>query len=160
MVIAFFIYIDYVQRSLPVYLDHITVLNSGLLAHVIVDTGLVVTYGMPNLIQIAIPVSHRKMCGLFGETADPECSPVTNGSAWASAWSLSPPGKKLRNVTLLECNSTTAAAFSSDKFCGMLLASVGPLGGCHSIVDPKLSFQNRVCKLCISNGNNVLLCVV
>lgn len=69
------------------------VLHSGLLTHAVVGTGLVGTYGMPNPIQIAIPASHRKLRGLCGETADPECSPVVNGSACASAWSLSPPGK-------------------------------------------------------------------
>lgn len=100
---------------LPVCLDHIIVLNCGLLTHVIVDTGLV-TCGMPSLIQIVIPLFHRKICGLGGETAaDAECSPVINGSACASAWSLSPPGTTCSQ----ECdpcsgwNSTSAAAFSS-----------------------------------------------
>lgn len=116
---------------------------------------------MPNLMQIVISVSHRKMCGLCGETAaDAECSPVINGSARASAWSLSPPGTNCSQECdpCTECNSTTAAAFSADKLCGMLLASAGPFGGCRSIVDPKSFFQNCVSKLCISNGNNDLFC--
>lgn len=57
-----------------------------------------------------------------------------------------------------ERHSTTAAAFSSDKLCGMMLVSAGSFGGCHSIVDPKCFFQNCVSKLCISNGNNDLFC--
>lgn len=56
---------------------------------------------MPNLMQIVISVSHRKMCGLCGETAvDAECSPVIDGSAVCQHGHSHHLGQTaLRNVT-------------------------------------------------------------
>lgn len=86
--IAFLIFlIDRVAVSLSIWTTF-TVLYFGLLTCVSAVTRIVATYGGPRLIQIAILASHRKLCGLCGETHVDISSPVVN----APAWSLSPPG--------------------------------------------------------------------
>lgn len=144
-----------------------TILRSGFLTRVVVDTGVVVTYGGPNLIQIAIPASHRKMCGLCGnissfdagDTGRPNGS-IAMDSSFASSWSISTHetncSQKCEHCP--ECSSTVTAAFSADNLCGMLLAPAGSFGGCHATVDPQPFFQNCVNDLCLSNGNEDLLC--
>nr|XP_046255484.1 IgGFc-binding protein-like isoform X2 [Scatophagus argus] len=160
--------IDGVLWSLPVQLDRIAILHFGFLTRVVLDTGVVVTYGGPNLIQIVIQVSHVKMCGLCGGISSivPEDKHSQNGSLasdvsiFASSWSLSPPGTKCTEECHLcsACNSTMAAEFGSANFCGMLLAPTGSFSGCHSTVDPEPFFQNCVNDLCLSNGNEDLFC--
>lgn len=156
------------MRGLPVQLDHIAVLHSGLLTRVVVDTGVVVTYGGPNVIQVVIPASHRKMCGLCGNISavntddkrSPNGSLASDVTIFASSWSLSPPGTNCSEEWELcsVCNSTMAAAFASDNLCGMLLAPAGSFSGCHSTVDPEPFFQNCVNDLCMSNGTDKLFC--
>ncbi|KAE8288669.1 IgGFc-binding protein Fcgamma-binding protein antigen [Larimichthys crocea] len=74
----------------PVKLDHMAILHFGLLTRVVIDTGVVVTYGGPNLIQIVIPASHKKMCGLCGITGEMSwaegCSQQCNCSATATVF--------------------------------------------------------------------------
>ncbi|KAJ4930907.1 hypothetical protein JOQ06_025210, partial [Pogonophryne albipinna] len=60
--------IDGVLRSLPVLLDHMAILHSGLLSRIVVDTGVVVTYGAPDLIRIVIPASN------WGEGCSEQCN--------------------------------------------------------------------------------------
>lgn len=144
------------------------ILHSGFLTRVVVDTGVIVTYGGPNLIQMVIPASHRKMCGLCGnisaiDTDDkrsPNGSLAIDSSTFASSWSFSSHETNCSQKCDLcsECNSTMAAAFSSDNVCGMLLAPAGSFSGCHSTVDPEPFFQNCVNDMCISNGNEDLFC--
>lgn len=138
------------------------------MTRVVVDTGVVVTYGGPNLIQIVIPASHRRMCGLCGNISavstddkrSPNGSLTSDVSIFASTWSLSPPGTNCSVECELcsVCNSTMAAEFASDNLCGMLLAPAGSFSGCHSTVDPEPFFQNCVNDLCMSNGNEELFC--
>ncbi|XP_030248331.1 IgGFc-binding protein-like isoform X5 [Sparus aurata] len=158
--------IDGVLRGLPVQLDHIAILNSGSLTRVVVDTGVVVTYGGPHLIQIVIPASHRKVCGLCANISTVGTYDRTNGSLpnnisiSASSWSLSPPGTNCSEECdrCSACNSTMAAEFASDNLCGSLHAPAGSFSGCHSTVDPEPFFQNCVNDLCMSNGNKDLFC--
>lgn len=157
--------IDGVLRSPPVQLDHIAVLHSGSLTRVVVDTGFVVTYGGPNLIQIVIPASHRKMCGLCGNmsaaaTDDKQSLNVSHVFILASSWSRSPPGTNCSEECDLcsVCNSTMTAKIASDSLCSMLLAPAGSFSGCHSTVDPEPFFQNCVNDVCMSNGNEELVC--
>lgn len=155
-------YIDFVQWRLPVYLDHIS----------------------PSFWPSdPCHCRHWPCCHLWNEcptrcklrflrpiekcVACVERLLIQNVAPWSTALPVRQHGRShhlgktaLRNVTLLECNSTTAAAFSSDKFCGMLLASAGLFDGCHSIVDPKPFIPDCVCKMCVSNGNNFLFCIV
>lgn len=114
-----------VTWSLPVIEISLMALYCGLLTSLIVNTGVVATYEGPSLIEMAIPASHRKMCGMCAETPVAG-SPVVNSSA-CSSWSLSPPGTTCCQECNLcsECNSITPAAFSSDKLCGMLFVSAG-----------------------------------
>ncbi len=153
---------------LPVQLDHIAVLHSGWLTRVVVDTGVVVTYGGPNLIQVMIPASERKMCGLCGNisTVDKDDKHSPNGSLtsdvsiFASSWLLSPPGANCSEECDLcsACNSTKTAEFVSDELCGMLLAPAGSFSECHSTVDPEPFFQNCVSDLCLSHGKEEMFC--
>lgn len=152
--------IDGVVWGLPVQLDHVAILHSGSLTYVVVDTGLVVIYGGPDLIQVAIPASDRQLCGLCGnisavaakEKLDLNGKLTSGFSTFVSAWShLSPPRTS-------NCNSTRAAEFASDNVCGIMLSSAGPFSGCHSTVHPEPFFQNCVNDLCMSNGNEDLFC--
>lgn len=139
-----------------------------MLTRVVVDNGVVVTYGGPNLVQVAIPDVHRKMCGLCKNiTADMKNGKQSlNGSfanevpIFASSWSLSPPTISCSDECDFcpVCNSSMTAEFASDLFCGMLLAPAGSFSGCHSTVDPKPFFQNCVSDLCKTNGNKELFC--
>lgn len=148
-------------------LDHIAVLHSGLLTRVVVDTGVVVTYG-PHMVEIEIPASHKKMCGLCGSTSavgtddkrSPNGSLLSGISVFASSWSRSPPGTNCSEEcdSCSACNSTMAAEFASDDLCGTLRAPAGSFSGCHSTVDPQPFFQNCVNDLCMSNGNEALFC--
>ncbi|XP_041798261.1 IgGFc-binding protein-like [Chelmon rostratus] len=159
--------IDGVLWGLPVQLDHIAVLHSGLLTRVVVDTGVVVTYG-PHMVEIEIPASHKKMCGLCGSTSavgtddkrSPNGSLLSGISVFASSWSRSPPGTNCSEEcdSCSACNSTMAAEFASDDLCGTLRAPAGSFSGCHSTVDPQPFFQNCVNDLCMSNGNEALFC--
>lgn len=163
-----FFQINGVLWTPPVKLDHMAILHFGLLTRVVIDTGVVVTYGGPNLIQIVIPASHKKMCGLCGNVSavktDDNCSPncnLTNEvSIFATSWSLSPPGTNCSKEWELcsASNSTVEAEFASDNICGMVLAPAGPFSGCHSTVNPEPFFQNCVNDLCMSNGNKDLFC--
>lgn len=154
--------------GLPVQRDHIAILHSGLLTRVVVDTGVVITCGWPNLIQIVIIASHRKSCGLCGnlsavDTDDKWCpngSLASDVSIFACSWSLATPGTNCSEDSDLcsVCNTTMAAEVASDNLCGMLLAPAGSFSGCHSTVDPKPFFQNCVNDLCMSNGNEELFC--
>ncbi|XP_071325188.1 IgGFc-binding protein [Trachinotus anak] len=160
--------IDGVLWGLPIQLDHVAIFHSGLLTHVVVDTGVVVSYGGPNVIQVVIPGSHIKMCGLCGNISavgtDDKLS--LNGSLasdvsmFVSSWSLSPPGTNCSEECELcsGCNSTRAAEFASDNICGTLLSPAGLFSGCHSTVDPQPFFQNCVNDLCMSNGNEEYFC--
>uniref|UniRef100_A0A3Q3EKG2 VWFD domain-containing protein n=1 Tax=Labrus bergylta TaxID=56723 RepID=A0A3Q3EKG2_9LABR len=168
VIVIFIFQVDGVLKGLPVQLDHIVVLQSGLLTHVVVDTGVVITYGGPNLIHVVIPASNRKMCGLCGnisalDTDDkhsPDGSPASDVSIFASSWMLSPSGTNCSQECELcsVCNSSMATEFASDNFCGVLLASAGSFSGCHSTVDPKPFFKNCVSDLCMSNGNEGTFC--
>lgn len=157
--------VDGVLRGLPVQLDHITVVLSGSLTRVVVH-GVIITYGGPNLIQIVIPASHTKMCGLCGNASAVATDErqimdenLSNDSVFASSWSLSPPGKNCSEECHIcsVCNSTMAAVFASDSLCGRLLAPAGSFSICHATVDPEPFFQNCVNDLCRSN-NEELLC--
>ncbi|XP_071062157.1 IgGFc-binding protein [Pseudochaenichthys georgianus] len=160
--------IDGVLRSLPVLLDHMAILHSGLLSRIVVDTGVVVTYGAPDLIRIVIPASSKQMCGLCGNVSAvvtndkwlPNDSFASDVSIFASSWSLSPPGTNCSQECdlCLECNSTMAAEYASANFCGMLLAPAGSFSECHSAVDPEPFFQNCVNDLCLSNGKEEFVC--
>ncbi|XP_059194717.1 IgGFc-binding protein-like isoform X2 [Centropristis striata] len=158
--------VDGVLRRLPVQLDHMAILHFGLLTRLVVDSGIVVTYGGPNLIQMEIPASHRKMCGLCGANAVATDDQITNGSLasdvsiFASSWSLSPPGTNCseESDSCSACNSTMAAEFASDNLCGVLLAPAGSFGGCHATVDPQPFYQNCVNDLCVSHGDQELFC--
>lgn len=133
---------------------------------VVVDTGVVVTYGGPHLIQIVIPASHRKVCGLCANISSVRTYDRTNGSLpnnisiSASSWSLSPPGTNCSEECdhCSACNSTMAAEFASDNLCGSLPNPAGSFSGCHSTVDPEPFFQNCVNDLCMSNGKEDLFC--
>ncbi|CAJ1061665.1 LOW QUALITY PROTEIN: IgGFc-binding protein [Xyrichtys novacula] len=161
--------INGVMKGLPVQLDHITLLQSGRSTRVVFTaTGVVVTYGGPNLIQVLTPASTRRMCGLCGnipavDTDDehrPNVSLASDVSTFASSWLLSPSGMNCSEGYELcsVSNSSTAAEFSSDNLCGMLLAPAGSFSGCHSAVDPGPFFQNCVNDLCVSNGNEEIFC--
>ncbi|KAK1895713.1 Alpha-tectorin, partial [Dissostichus eleginoides] len=160
--------IDGVLRSLPLLLDHMAILHSGLLSRIVVDTGVVVTYGASDLIHILIPASSKQMCGLCGKVSAvvtndkrlPNYSFASDVSIFASSWSLSPPGTNCSKECdlCLECNSTMAAEYASANFCGMLLAPAGSFSECHSAVDPEPFFQNCVNDLCLSNGKEEFVC--
>lgn len=128
--------------SLPVYLDHITVLNSGLLIRVIVDPGVVVPCVerlllMQNvalsstLSSTALPVRQHGHSHHLGQTALRSVTPVQ---------SVIPPQQLFSH--LINCA----------EFCLLLLDCLVDM----SIVDPKPFFQKCVNILCISNGNNDL----
>ncbi|XP_051261445.1 IgGFc-binding protein-like isoform X2 [Dicentrarchus labrax] len=160
--------IDGVLWGLPIQLDHMAILYLGSLTRVVLATGVVVTYGGPNLIQIVMPASHRKMCGLCGimsavNTDDkhhPNGSIASDVSIFASSWSLSQPGRNCSEECDLcsACNSTMAAELASDNLCGILLAPAKAFSGCLTAVDPQPFFQNCVNDLCMSNGNHDLFC--
>lgn len=144
------------------------ILHSGLLSRIVVDTGVVVTYGAPDLIRIVIPASSKQMCGLCGNVSAvvtndkwlPNDGFASDVSIFASSWSLSPPGTNCSKECdlCLECNSTMAAEYASAIFCGMLLAPAGSFSECHSAVDPEPFFQNCVNDLCLSNGKEEFVC--
>lgn len=151
------------MRGLPVQQDHIAILHSGLLTRIIIDNGVVVTYGGPDLIEIVIPASHRKMRGLCVYGADKHSlndSRANDISIFASSWSLSPPGTNCTADCELcsACNSTEATRFESHSLCSALLSPTGSFSGCHPAVDPEPFFQNCVNDLCMSNGNEDLFC--
>ncbi|XP_074538742.1 IgGFc-binding protein [Halichoeres trimaculatus] len=161
--------IDGVLKRLPVQLDHITALHFGRLTRIIfASAGVVVTYEGPNLIQVAIPASNRRVCGMCGNipAVDTDDKHRLNGSLasdvsiFASSWLLSPSGTNCSEECELcsVCNSSMAAEFASDNLCGMLLAPAGSFSGCHSAVDPEPFFQDCVNDLCMSNGNEEIFC--
>lgn len=169
MIFFFFFQIDSVWRRLPVQLNHTAALHFGQLTRVVfAATGVVVTYGGPNLIQVAIPASSRRVCGMCGnipavDTDDkhrPNGSLASDVSIFASSWLLSPSGTNCSEECELcsVCNSSMAAEFASDNLCGMLLAPAGSFSECHSAVDPEPFFQNCVNDLCMSNGNEEIFC--
>ncbi|XP_054637554.1 IgGFc-binding protein isoform X2 [Dunckerocampus dactyliophorus] len=150
--------INGVLMTLPVHINGVAVLLSGSLTRVVCpDIGVVVIYGGPNLIQITILATHKRLCGLCGNAAtDDQGSLMSDQSKTPSSWCLSPATHctvECHNCS--QCNSTKE--FASDSLCGMLLAPEGSFGGCHSTVDPMPFFQNCVNDLCRSN-NDELLC--
>lgn len=140
---------------------------SPLLTRVVLDTGVVVTYGGPDQIQIVIPACKRKMCGLCGnlsgnstdDTQNPNGNLASDDSIFASSWALSPSGANCSEGCgdfCSVCSCTMAAEFASDNFCGILSSPAGPFSSCHSTVDPQPFFQNCVNDLCMSNGTVAL----
>ena len=160
--------IDSVLWSLPVQMYHVAILHSDLLTRAVIDNGVVVSYGGPNLIQILVPASHRIMCGLCGNISavatDDKLSLngslASNVSVFASSWSLSSPGTNSSEECDLcsECNSSRTDEFASDNICGMPLSSAGSFSGCHSTVNQEPLFPNSVNDLYMSNGNEELFC--
>ncbi|XP_061531066.1 IgGFc-binding protein [Phycodurus eques] len=152
--------IDGVMKDLPIHMNGVAVLLSGLLARIITaDASTVVTFGGPNLIQITIPATDKRVCGLCGNsmTAVTDEQGSQSNSMQPSSWCFSPTGTNC-SVDCHDCflcNSTKE--FESDDLCGMLLAHEGSFGICHSTVDPVPFFQNCVKDLCRSN-NTELFC--
>uniref|UniRef100_A0A3Q2Z018 IgGFc-binding protein-like n=1 Tax=Hippocampus comes TaxID=109280 RepID=A0A3Q2Z018_HIPCM len=131
-------------------------LPSGSLTHIIAaDLSTVVTFGGPNLIQLTIPATHKRLCGLcqIGTTGatDDQGSMMSDDSMHTSSLCFSPTGTNcaVECHDCVLCNSITE--FKSDGLCGMLLAPGGFFGICHSTVDPMPFFHNCVKDLCRSN---------
>ncbi|XP_061919145.1 IgGFc-binding protein isoform X2 [Entelurus aequoreus] len=152
--------IDGVLMALPVHKNGVAVIFSGSLVRVICpDIGIVVIYGGPNLIQLAIQVTHKRLCGLCANAAamatEEQGSLMTNHSITPLSLCLSPGANC--NVDCYNCSQcNTTMEFASDSLCGMLLASEGSFGACHSTVDPMPFFQNCVNDLCRSNNDDLL----
>ncbi|XP_061808679.1 IgGFc-binding protein [Nerophis lumbriciformis] len=152
--------IDGVLMALPVHKNGVAVMLSGSLVRVICpDIGIVVIYGGPNLIQLAIQVTHKRLCGLCANAAamatEEQGSLMTNHSITPLSLCLSPGANC--NVDCYNCSQcNTTMEFASDSLCGLLLASEGSFGACHSTVDPMPFFQNCVNDLCRSNNDDLL----
>lgn len=170
LTVCFIFQVEDVLWRLPAHLERIAMLHSGLLTRVVfVDTGIVVTYGGPDLIQIVVPASYGKMCGLCGNTdaintVDTHSltgSLTSDDSIFAASWALLPSGSNCSEACgdlCSACNATTFAEFGSDHLCGILSSPVGSFSGCHSTVDPEPFFQNCVNDMCVSNGTVALFC--
>uniref|UniRef100_A0A3Q2YAJ3 IgGFc-binding protein-like n=2 Tax=Hippocampus comes TaxID=109280 RepID=A0A3Q2YAJ3_HIPCM len=148
--------IDGLMKALPFYMNGVAVLPSGSLTHIIAaDLSTVVTFGGPNLIQLTIPATHKRLCGLcqIGTTGatDDQGSMMSDDSMHTSSLCFSPTGTNcaVECHDCVLCNSITE--FKSDGLCGMLLAPGGFFGICHSTVDPMPFFHNCVKDLCRSN---------
>ncbi|XP_077431734.1 IgGFc-binding protein-like [Vanacampus margaritifer] len=149
--------IDGVVKAQPVDLNGVSVLLSGSLTRVIAaDTGTVVTFGGPNLIQLTIPDTHKILCGLCQSAAtDDQGSLMSDDPMPKSPWCFSPTGTKC-SADCHDCSlCNSAKEFESDDLCGMLLAPEGSFGICHSTVDPMPFFQNCVKDLCRSNTTDL-----
>lgn len=144
-------------------------IQSGSVIHVVVDTGVIITYGGPDLIQILTPASYGKMCGLCGnfngsatdKTQNIDGSLASDDSTFTSSWVL--PSSEANcsegcGDFCSVCNSTVAVELVSDNFCGLLTAPAGLFSGCHTAVDPQPFFDNCVNDLCMSNGDAALYC--
>ncbi|XP_049587088.1 IgGFc-binding protein isoform X3 [Syngnathus scovelli] len=154
--------INGVVKNLPIYMNGVAVLLSGRLTRIIAnDTGAVVSFGGPNLIQLTIPATHKRLCGLCQNTAtvatDYQRSLMSDDSTRTSPWCFSPTGTNCPT----DCHDCflcdSIKEFESDGLCGMLLAPEGPFGLCHSTIDPMPFFQNCVKDLCGSK-NKELFC--
>ncbi|XP_077384324.1 IgGFc-binding protein [Festucalex cinctus] len=161
--------IDGVVKVLPVDLNGVAVLLSGSLTRVIAaDT--VITFGGPHLIQLTIPDTPKRLCGLCQSagaddqrkrSADPMSSHPHQRSVMSddpvpkSALCFSPTGTNC-SADCHDCFSCNAMKeFESDDLCGVLLAPEGSFGICHSTVDPMRFFHNCVKDLCRSNNSDL-----
>ncbi|XP_061677224.1 IgGFc-binding protein [Syngnathoides biaculeatus] len=154
--------IDGVVKALPVNMNGVSVLPSGLLTRIIAAaTSTVVTFGGPSIIQITIPATDKRLCGLCGNSVSTAATnkqrSVSDDFVQPSSRCFSPTGANcsVDCHDCLLCNATKE--FESDDLCGTLLAPEGSFGVCHSAVDPMPFFQNCVNDLCRSN-NTELFC--
>ncbi|XP_057690269.1 IgGFc-binding protein isoform X2 [Corythoichthys intestinalis] len=148
--------VDGVLKTLPLYMNGVAVLFFGSLMHIAADNGTIVTFGGPKLIQMTIPATYKRLCGLCQNAATGDQGGLmSDNSMHNSSLCFSPTGTNcsIGCHDCVLCNGTKE--FKSDDFCGMLLAPGGSFGSCHSIVDPMPYFQNCMKGLCRSNNTDV-----
>lgn len=129
--------------SLPVYLNHITLLNSGLLTCVNWRCCHLWNAQPDNNCDSCIPIEKCVACveRLLQMQNVALSSTALPGRQHGHSRHLGQTA--LRNVTPVQSVISPLQLLSHlINWCGILLASAGPFGGWHSLVDPKPFFQN------------------
>ncbi|XP_053123551.1 IgGFc-binding protein-like [Hemicordylus capensis] len=170
-----FLQVDNTFHLLPVTLagGQLKAYQQGMKFLIQTDFGLIVSYDQVYQVKVTVPGNYQGqmggLCGNYNDQNDdefllPDGKPVTDVTAFGTAWKVSVPGTGgscsdgCPGNKCPVCEERKKAIFKQDNYCGVLLLEDGPFGDCQVTVDPEVYFNNCIYDVCLANGDSDVLC--
>ncbi|XP_053124186.1 IgGFc-binding protein-like isoform X2 [Hemicordylus capensis] len=169
------IMVNGVFQSLPITLSNgrLRAYQHGAKVLIQIDFGLIVSYDLVYRVRVTVPGTYQgQMCGLCGnyngqkddEFLLPNGKTTSDVAAFGAAWKVPVPGTAgacsdgCSGNNCPVCEQRKKDIFQQRNYCGLLVATDGPFGVCHSKVDPNVYLNDCIYDLCLSNGESQALC--
>ncbi|XP_067094200.1 IgGFc-binding protein [Osmerus mordax] len=169
----FGVLVDGVFNNLPLSLNNgaVQVYKQGFHYTISTDFGLLVTYDLVYHVTVTVPGNYRdKTCGLCGSFNGNRADDFTMSNnrvtkdvnAFGASWKVAIKGVVCDNgcsgTACPVCDPPKRAVFEKPSHCGVMTAPKGPFAACHSKLDPVSYFNDCVYDLCVSEGDEKVLC--
>ncbi|XP_016064626.1 PREDICTED: IgGFc-binding protein [Miniopterus natalensis] len=140
------------------------------------DFGLRVAYDLMYNVRVTVPGNYyQQLCGLCGnyngnpkdDFQKPDGSQTDSPDEFGHSWEeavpgspclLPPPCKPGEDCNLPTCGPELQKKYHQEEYCGVLTSPTGSLAACHKLLDPNGPLQDCVFDLCVSGGNQSILC--
>lgn len=167
-----------VEMNLPVVLadGRVKAAQHGSNIVIHTDFGLYVAYDLMFNVRVTVPGNyHQQLCGLCGnyngdpkdDFQKPDGSQASHPNEFGNSWEQQVPGspcfkpptcKPGQNCNSPGCTPELQKKYEQPQFCGILTNPSGPMAACHKLLDPRGPMHDCVFDLCVSGGNQSVLC--
>ncbi|XP_053087229.1 IgGFc-binding protein-like [Pangasianodon hypophthalmus] len=163
--------INGVLTNIPVSLNdgEVIVQQEGYHNVIITNFGLRVAYDMVYQVIITLPGTYAgKTCGMCGnfngnkndEFLLPDGKETKDLKTFGAAWNVAVPGVVCDDGCsgdfCPKCPQNEKLAFEKD--CSIITNPEGPFAACHSVINPESYFRDCVYDVCMSEGDQHMLC--
>ncbi|KAK3525341.1 hypothetical protein QTP86_030053, partial [Hemibagrus guttatus] len=165
--------INGVLTNIPVNLNdgEVIVQQEGYHNVILTNFGLRVAYDMIYQVLITVPGTYAgKTCGMCGNfngnkndellLPDGKAVEKSDVKTFGAAWKVAVPGVVCDDGCsgdfCPKCPQKEKAVFEKD--CSIITDPKGPFAACHSVIDPQSYFRDCVYDVCMSEGDQHMLC--
>ncbi|CAH2318264.1 c-binding -like [Pelobates cultripes] len=165
------ILIDGVLTAIPFYYqtNKVAAYMSGSQCVIKTDFDVTVTYDWNSYVSVTVPSSYSNaavgLCGNFNQNPSDDFT-MKNGTVTTNVVELSNSWKVGRvsgctsecTQNCPQCSESQKENYRTEKYCGIITNTMGPLSDCFSVIDPKPYFDDCVFDTCIYMGHPSSYC--